>query len=92
MDVLTGQFIKKIYSTSNGRYHVYKFSNQGKSCIVTLTGTTTPDLTGIHVLSGRWVINPKYGPQFETVKLNRYQTNQERGNDYIKQIKGMLVA
>lgn len=92
MEVMTGQFIKKIYGSPSGKYHVYQFSNHGKKCIVTLTGETVPDLIGVYTLSGRWVINQKYGPQFEISSLSRYKTNQERGNDYLKRIKGMLVA
>ena len=92
MDVLTGQFIKKIYGNSNGKYHVYQFSYKNKKCIATLNSETVPDLIGVYVLDGRWITHPTYGPQFEISKLNRYKTDQERGNDYIKTLRGMLVV
>lgn len=92
MDVLTGQFTKKIYGQPNGKYHVYQFSYNGKRCTATLRGTHTPSMESPYILTGHWVTNPKYGPQFEISHIERYKTNQERGNDYIKHIKGMLVA
>lgn len=92
MDILTGQFIKKIYTSNTGLFHVWQFSNQGKRCIVTLKGNNAPDLEGLFVLSGRWSTHPTHGPQFEASQINRYKTNTEKGNDYLNRIKGMLVV
>lgn len=93
MEVLTGQFKNKIYGSSNGNYHVYRFQpNNRKECTAILFGAITPDLVGVFTISGKWRIDSHHGPQFVISHSKRYKTNIERGNDYLKHIKGMLVA
>lgn len=93
MNIITGQFLRKIYGSPNGEYHVYKFMPKDRiACTAVLRGKHTPDLAGEYVLTGHWKVNKTYGPQFVIDHLDRYKTSLEKGNDAIKHIRGMLVA
>ena len=94
MFVITGHFKSKVFTSPQGDYHVYWFraNNRLRDNKVIWKGITAPSMMGEYVLTGNWVHSEPYGSQFICKSMKRYEHRERSGNEYLNQLKNMLVA
>lgn len=94
MDILTGHFKTKLYTSPNGDFHIYYFraDNRLTDNKVIVKGLNTPSMMAHYVLSGEWVHSAPYGSQFICRGMDRHTVNKETGKHYLNQLKTILVA